>query len=56
MNMDENEIDQIKKEISFHSLCKPCRGCGECEKILDLVLKERRESRDMPRSCDSCRL
>lgn len=50
------DIDQIKMEISFHSLCKPCCRCGECEKILDIVLKERGESRDMPRSCDSCRL
>lgn len=54
--MPEDDLEKIKKEISFHALCKPCRNCGECERILDIALKERREDQGKPRPCESCYL
>ena len=56
--MDDKELEKLKAEISYHTMCKPCRGCGECERVLDIALKEekeRRETKGMPRPCDDCR-
>lgn len=50
------DVERIKKEISFHAHCKPCRNCGECERILEIALKEAREAQGTPRPCGSCRL
>ena len=56
--MDDKELERLKAEISYHTMCKPCRGCGACERVLDIALKEekeRRETKGMPRPCDDCR-
>ena len=52
---DKNELDKIKREISYHTMCKPCRNCGECERILEMALKEAEEKRGAA-PCESCRL
>lgn len=56
MSLSEQELDKLKEEISFHKHCKPCRNCGECERILEMVLKERQEAEGKPRPCDKCHL
>lgn len=52
--MTDKELDKLKAEISFHKHCKPCRECGECERILDIALKEKQEAQGEPRPCKSC--
>lgn len=57
--IDEKAVERIKKEISYHSMCKKCTSCGECERVLEIALKEeeeRRDERGMPRPCKKCRL
>lgn len=52
--MTDEELDKLKAEIAFHKHCKPCRNCGECERILDIALKEKQEAQGEPRPCKSC--
>ena len=57
--MTDAELDKLKAEIGYHATCKPCRDCGECERILDLAIKERQEMQGVKptkKPCDSCRM
>ena len=57
--MTDAELDKLKAEIGYHATCKPCRNCGECERILDLAIKERRElqgEKATEKPCGSCRM
>ena len=57
--MTDAELDKLKAEIGYHATCKPCRNCGECERILDLSIKERQElqgEKATEKPCDSCRM
>ena len=57
--MTDNELDKLKAEIGFHKHCHPCRACGECERILDLAIKERQELKGYKqpeKPCGSCRM
>jgi hypothetical protein len=56
--MTDKELDQLKAEIDFHKHCRPCRACGECERILDIAIKERQElqgGKATEKPCESCR-
>ena len=57
--MTDAELDKLKAEIDFHKHCYPCRDCGECERILDIAIKERREAQGgkaTVKPCESCRM
>ena len=57
--MTDAELDKLKAEIDFHKHCSPCRACGECERILDLAIKERQElqgEKATEKPCGSCRM
>lgn len=56
MKTTQEDLDRLKAEISFHTRCKPCKGCGECERSLEIALKEQQEMQGMPRPCETCRL
>ena len=55
----KKELDKLKTEIDFHTHCKPCRSCGECDRILKLAIKERQElqgEKATDKPCGSCRV
>lgn len=52
--MTDKELEKLKAEIGYHTNCKPCRACGECEIILDIALKKKQEAQGEPRPCKSC--
>ena len=57
--MTDAELDKLKDEIDFHKHCHPCRACGECERILDMAIKERRElqgEKATEKPCGACRM
>ena len=57
--MTDAELDKLKAEIGYHATCHPCRACGECERILDIAIKERQEAEDdnaTKKPCESCRM
>lgn len=57
--MTDKELDKLKAEIDFHKHCKPCRNCGECERILDIAINERQElegEQATKKPCESCRI
>ena len=56
--MPEDDLEKIKKEISFHALCKPCRNCGQCDRILKLAIDEAKSlsSDEKRKPCESCRM
>lgn len=57
--MTDEELDKLKAEIDFHKHCHPCHACGECERILDLAIKERQElqgEKATEKPCGSCRM
>lgn len=56
--MNNIDIEKIKRELSFHTLHKPCRNCGECERILDMALKEARDASSDKEAvkCEKCGL
>lgn len=57
--MTDAELDKLKAEIDFHKHCRPCRACGECERILDLAIKERQElqgEKATEKPCGACRM
>ena len=59
MKTMQEDLDRLKAEISFHTRCKPCKGCGECERILDIAIREWREARGgkaTVKPCESCRI
>lgn len=57
--MTDKELDKLKDEIDFHKHCRPCLACGECERILDIAIKERQElhgEKATEKPCGSCRM
>lgn len=56
MELNEKELEKLKEEINYHKTCGTCVSCGECERILEMVLKERQEAEGKPRPCDKCHL
>ena len=57
--MTDAELDKLKAEIDFHKHCRPCHACGECERILDIAIKERQElqgEKATQKPCGSCRM
>ena len=57
--MTDAELNKLKAEIGYHKQCKPCRACGECERILDIAIKERRElqgEKATEKPCGACRM
>ena len=57
--MTDRELDKLKAEIGYHKHCGKCRACGECDRILDIAIKERQElqgEKATEKPCGSCRM
>ena len=57
--MTDKELDKLKAEIGYHTHCGQCRDCGECDRILNLAIKERQELQGVKateKPCGSCRM
>lgn len=54
--MTEQEVEKLKEEIGYHRTCGTCVNCGECDRILELVVREKQEAEGKVKPCASCGL
>lgn len=53
----ENELDKLKVEIGYKKTCGTCVECGKCDKILKMVLDEKKQAAGgNVKPCSDCKL
>lgn len=52
--MTEQELDKLKDEIGYHRSCDTCVNCGECDRILEMVIREQQEAQGKEKPCGEC--